>query len=320
MTGTTMTTAPARVQGRRPRNQVRPVWEERPTAAGQSGKGIVLFVMVVVILLPIYAVVLTSFSTLESVSRAGGTLVLVPHGLTLNAYRQLFGTPYLVHSLLISLSVTAVGTVVSMVVTVLCAYGLSRRGSFGHRTILMLLIVTMFFSGGLIPTFLVVADVFNGYEQYWALILPSAVSVFNVLVMRGFFSATSQELIDAATVDGAGHWRILWSVVLPTSKAITAVMTLFYAVGYWNSFFNALLYLRTDQWPLQTVLYNAQTQGQNMPGTGITANGQYLGHQAIAPLSINMAVVTITLLPILIVYPFVQRHFTKGMLVGAIKG
>jgi putative aldouronate transport system permease protein len=321
MTSTLMTTPAAQAStSRRPRDRQRPAWEERPSPAGQAGKAVVLLVMLAVILVPIYAVVLTSFSTLEAVSRAGGGLVMLPHGLTLNAYRQVFGTPYLVHSLTISLGITIVGTAISLVVTVLCAYGLSRRGSFGHRTILTTLIITMFFSGGLIPTFLVVADVFNGYDQYWSLILPSAVSVFNILVMRGFFSATSQELIDAATVDGAGHWRILWSVVLPTSKAITAVIALFYAVGYWNAFFNALLYMNSDRWPLQAILYNAQTQGQNIPGSGITANGQYLGHQAISPLSINMAVVTITLVPILLVYPFVQRHFTKGMLLGAIKG
>ncbi|MEN3307658.1 MAG: putative aldouronate transport system permease protein [Micromonosporaceae bacterium] len=302
------------------RDPRRPVWEERPTPAGQAGKGVVLFIMLAVILLPLYSVVITSFSTLSSVTSAGG-LVTVPHGLTLNAYRQVFGSPYLMHSLYVSLGVTAVGTVVSMVVSVLCAYGLSRPRSFGHRTILITLVITLFFSGGIVPTFLVVADALNGYDQYWTLILPSAVSVFNILVMRGFFSSTAQELVDAARVDGAGHWRTLWSVVLPTSRPIVVVMTLFYAVGYWNSFFNALLYLQDgNKWPLQMIIYTYTLQGSSMPGTGTTNTGQYLGHQAISPLSIQMAVVTLTLLPILLVYPFVQRHFTKGMLLGAIKG
>ncbi len=298
----------------------RPSWEERPSLAGQAGKGITLFVVLAVILVPLYSVVLTSLSTQEAVTIAGG-LVMVPHGLTFNAYREIFGNQLILHSLLVSVGITVVGTLVSMVVTVLCAYGLSRPRSFGHRTILVVLVVTLFFNGGLIPTFLVVADALNGYDQYWTLILPSAVSVFNILVMRGFFASTAQELIDAARVDGAGHWRILWSVVIPTSKAIIAVMTLFYAVGYWNSFFNALLYLQDNgKWPLQMIIYTYTLQGQSMPGTGTTNAGQYLGHQAIAPLSIQMAVVTLTLLPILIVYPFVQRHFTKGMLIGAIKG
>jgi multiple sugar transport system permease protein/putative aldouronate transport system permease protein len=206
------------------------------------------------------------------------------------------------------------------VVTVLCAYGLSRPGSFAHRTILMTLVVTLFFSGGIIPTFLLVSDL-HGYSQYWALILPSAVSVFNILVMRAFFSNTAPELIDAAHIDGAGEWRTLWSVVLPTSRAVIAVITLFYAVGYWNSFFNALLYLPDNgKWPLQMIIYTYTLQGNMVPGTGTTGTGQYAGHQQIAPLAIQMAVVTLTLIPIMLVYPFAQRHFTKGMLLGAIKG
>jgi putative aldouronate transport system permease protein len=276
-------------------------------------------VVLAMILVPLYSIVLTSLSTQESVNLAGG-LVMIPHGVTAEAYRQIFGNQLVMHSLLVSFGITVIGTAVSMVISVLCAYGLSRSGSFGHRTILMLLIVTMFFSGGLIPSFLLVAAL-GGYGNYWSLILPGAVSVFNILVLRSFFSGTAQELTDAAKIDGAGDWRTLWSIILPTSKAVLAVITLFYAVGYWNSFFNALLYLPDNgMWPLQMVIYTYTLQGNAMPGTGITTTGQYLGHQQIAPLSIQMAVVTLTLIPILLVYPFVQRHFTKGMLLGAIKG
>ncbi len=296
-----------------------PVWEEPLGPAGKAGKGITLLVVVAVILVPLYSIVLTSFSTQAAINEAGG-LVTVPTELTVEAYRQIFTNQLVTHSLLVSLVITAVGTVLSMVVTVLCAYGLSRHGSLGHRGILLFLVVTMFFSGGLIPSFLVVTAL-GGYGEYWTMILPSAVSVFNILVMRGFFSSTAPELIDAARMDGAGEWRILWSVVLPTSRAVTAVITLFYAVGYWNSFFNALLYLPDNgKWPLQMILYTYTLQGSAMPGTGTTGTGQYAGHQQIAHLSLQMAVVTLTLIPIVVAYPFVQRHFTKGMLVGAIKG
>jgi multiple sugar transport system permease protein/putative aldouronate transport system permease protein len=145
--------------------------------------------------------------------------------------------------------------------------------------------------------------------------------VFNILVMRGFFMNSSQDLIDAAKVDGAGHWRTLWSIVLPTSKPVVVVISLFYAVGYWNNFFNALLFLPSNEkWPLQMVIWTYTLQGNAMPGTGVTQTGQYYGHQEIAPLAIQMAVVTLTLVPIIVVYPFVQRHFAKGMLLGAIKG
>jgi putative aldouronate transport system permease protein len=303
----------------RSRRGGRAAWEERPTVAGQAGKTTVLLVVLAIVIVPLYAVVLTSFSTQASVNNAGG-LVLVPRGLTTAAYQQIFSNQLIIHSLLVSLGITVVGTALSMVVTILCAYGLSRQHSFAHRPILMLLIVTMFFSGGLIPSFLVVAAL-GGYDNYWSLILPNAVSVFNILVVRGFFAGTAQELIDAASIDGAGDWRTLWSVVLPTSRAVTAVIALFYAVGYWNTFFNALLYLPDNgKWPLQMVIYTYTLQGNSMPGTGVTNTGQYYGHQQVAALAIQMAVVTLTLIPIILIYPFVQRHFTKGVLLGAVKG
>jgi putative aldouronate transport system permease protein len=299
--------------------ETRPAWEEPTGPGGKAGKGITLFVVVAVIVVPLYSIVLTSFSTQAAINQAGG-LVMVPGELTLEAYRQIFTNQLITHSLLVSLVITAAGTVLSMAVSVLCAYGLSRPGTFGNRTILTYLVVTMFFSGGLIPSFLVVTAL-GGYGQYWTMILPAAVSVFNILVLRGFFAGAATELLDAARVDGAGEWRILWSVILPTSRAVLAVITLFYAVGYWNSFFNALLYLPDNgQWPLQMVLYTYTLQGSAMPGTGTTGTGQYAGHQVIAHLSLQMAVVTLTLIPILVAYPFVQRHFTKGMLLGAIKG
>jgi putative aldouronate transport system permease protein len=300
------------------RDPRRPVWDEPPTAAGQAGKGVVLFLVLAAILVPLYSVVLTSLSDQASINLAGG-MVLVPHNVTFESYRQIFGNELIMHSMVVSLLITLVGTALSMVVTALCAYGLSRRGSFGHRTTLMLLVITMFFSGGIIPTFIVVSAL-GGYDSYWSLILPSAVSVFNIIVMRGFFMNTAQELIDSARIDGAGEWRILWSVVLPISRPVVAVITLFYAVGYWNAFFNALLYLPDNgKWPLQMIVYTYTLLGNPTPGTGVTS-GQLAGDQALAPLSIQMAVVTLTLIPILVVYPFVQRHFVKGMLIGAIKG
>ncbi|GAA3453859.1 carbohydrate ABC transporter permease [Dactylosporangium matsuzakiense] len=286
--------------------------------AGRAGKGAVLTVVLLVLAVPLYSVVLTSLSDQAAINRAGG-MVLLPDNLTLESYRQIFGNALIMHSLVISVVITLVGTLLSMLTTVTCAYGLSRRGSFAHRTLLMTLIVTMFFGGGIIPTFIVVSAL-GGYDNYWSLILPSAVYVFNIIVMRGFFMNTAPDLIDSARLDGANEWRVLWSVVVPVSKPVVAVITLFYAVGYWNSFFNALLYLPDNgKWPLQMIVYTYTLLGSPTPGTGITS-GQLAGHQALAPLSIQMAVVTLTLIPILLVYPFVQRHFVKGMLIGAIKG
>jgi putative aldouronate transport system permease protein len=293
----------------------RPAWQERPRAATQGAKSGAITVMLLVIVIPLYTIVVTSFSTQGSINQAGG-MVIWPHGLSLAAYRDIVSGGVVGRALLISLAITAVGTLFSMIVTILAAYGMSRAGSFGHRTILWIMLITMFFNGGIIPLFLVVSAL-GGYDQYWALIAPSAISVFNVIVMRSFFANTAQDLIDSARIDGAGDWRILWKIVLPTSRAVTAVIALFYAVGYWNSWFNIMLFMPSDatKWPLQMVLYDYLTQNSQM------VNSAAAGFQSAIPtLALQMAVVTITIIPVLIVYPFVQRHFTKGVLLGAVKG
>jgi multiple sugar transport system permease protein/putative aldouronate transport system permease protein len=302
----------------RRRRAGRAPWEPTPTTAGQTAKGLTLGGALAIVLVPLWIIVVTSFSTPAAINRAGG-LVIWPNGVTIEPYREMLGDPTVRTALLVSLGITGFGTALSMAVSVLCAYGLSRPRSLGHRFILFLLIITMFVSGGLIPTFLVVTGL-GGYDQWWALILPSAVSVFNILVLRAFYSETSAELIDAARMDGAGDWRILWSVVLPTSRGVTAVIALFYAVGYWNSFFNVMLYMPTDsqKWPLQYVLYTYVNRGNGLPGT--LNSGFGTAHAQTAPLSLQMAVVVLTLVPLLIVYPFVQKHFRAGVLTGAIKG
>ena len=304
----------------RRRDPRRPVWQEQPARTTQGAKAGTLVVILLVIAFPLYSIVLTSFSNKASVNVAGG-MVVWPHGLTASAYRLIAQGGVVGRALIISVLLTAVGTAFSMAVTILAAYGLSRAGSFGHRTILWFMMITMFFNGGIIPLFLVVSAL-GGFDQYWALILPSAVSVFNIIVMRAFFMNIASDMIESARIDGASDWKILWRIVLPTSRAVTAVIALFYAVAYWNSWFNILLFMPSDsvKWPLQMVLYTYITQGNPMPGSGTTTIGGFVGHQQIAPLSIQMAVVTLTVVPILLVYPFVQKHFTKGVLLGAIKG
>ncbi|WP_411111699.1 carbohydrate ABC transporter permease [Streptomyces sp. c-19] len=303
---------------RSPAHSSRPTWEEPPTPVGQAAKGLTIGATLAVVLVPLWIIILTSFSTPGAINRAGG-LVLWPDGLTAASYVQMLEDSTVLSALIVSLGITVVGTAVSMVVSILCAYGLSRPRSLGHRFVLVLLIVTMFVNGGLIPTFLVVTGL-GGYGAWWALILPSAVSVFNILVLRAFYSETSSELIDAARMDGAGDWRILWSIVLPTSRAVTAVIALFYGVGYWNSFFNVMLYMPTDseKWPLQYVLLTYVNRGNGLPGS---FNGGF-GSAATqtAPLSLQMAVVVLTLVPLVLVYPFVQKHLRTGVLTGAIKG
>lgn len=292
----------------------RPVWEEEPSRAGQAGKGLALGLACLAILFPLWIVIVTSLQTKKTIDEAGG-LVVIPKGITFVAYQELLGGGQVQRAALVSVGVTVVGTLFSMAVSVLCAYGLSRSGSLGHRWILMTLLATMFFGAGLIPTYLLV-QALGLTDTYLALILPSAVSVFNILVLRAFFMNISQELVDSARIDGAGEWRILFRIVMPLSRAVIAVISLFYAVGYWSAWFNASIYLTDqDMMPLQNVMIQL-VQKQERP-VGLSAQ---INTGQLSPLAIQMAVMVLALLPVAVLSPFVQKHFKKGMLTGAVKG
>ncbi|MCX5601039.1 carbohydrate ABC transporter permease [Streptomyces phaeochromogenes] len=292
----------------------RPVWEEEPNKAGLASKGIVLSIACLAVLFPLWIVVVTSLSSKQDISEAGG-LVVIPKGITFIAYQELLSGGQVTRATLVSLGVTLVGTVFSMTVSILSAYGLSRIGSVGHRWFLMILLATMFFGAGLIPTYLLVQSL-GLTDTYLALILPSAISVFNILVLRAFFMSISPELTDSARIDGAGDWRILWQIVLPLSRAVVAVITLFYAVGYWSAWFNASIYLSDQEMmPLQNVMI--QLVQKQEPPVGMS---QAIKTGQLSALAVQMAVMVLALLPVAFLSPFVQKHFKKGMLTGAIKG
>lgn len=306
-----------REQRRPRRSRHRPAWEEPPSRVGAVVKFVVLAGVVLAVLFPLWTVVVTSLSTQAETIRAGG-LVVVPGELTLNAYRQILTGGVVTRAVLVSTGVTAVGTVISTVVSVLAAYGLSRPSSLWHRPILFVFLITMFFGAGLIPTYLLVSSL-GLIDSYWALILPGAVSAFNVLILRNFFMGLEPAILDAARIDGAGDWRVLGTIVLPMSRAVVAVVALFYGVGYWNAFFNAILYINDNaKWPLQLVLRSYVLQGVTLPGSGVGQVDVATG--AVTGLPIKMAVMVLAIIPILLVYPFIQRHFTKGVIFGAIKG
>jgi putative aldouronate transport system permease protein len=298
----------------------RAVWEEEPTAVGRVGKPVVLALIALAVAFPLYVVVVTSLSTTEAVTRAGG-LVVVPRDLTIAAYVQLLSGGVVTRALVISVLITVIGTAFSLMVTVLAAYGLSRPGSLFHRPLLFVVLLTFLFGPGIIPSYLLVNSL-GLIDSYASLILPTAVSAFNLIVMRAFFMAIPAELIDSARIDGAGEFAILRRIVMPLSKAVVAVVGLFYAVGYWNAFFNALLYLNdNNKWPLQMVLRTYIVEQQALPtGAGGVASGVGLGLAPAPGLAIKMAIVVIAIVPVLLVYPFIQRHFTKGVIIGAVKG
>ncbi|GHH44368.1 carbohydrate ABC transporter permease [Streptomyces candidus] len=292
----------------------RPVWEEPPAGTGLAAKAVVLTAACLAVLFPLWIVVVTSLSSMKTITEAGG-LVVVPRDLTFIAYQELLSGGQVQRAALVSLGITVVGTLFSMTVSVLCAYGLSRPGSLAHRWVLAMLLATMFFGAGLIPTYLLV-QALGLTDSYLSLILPSAVSIFNILVLRAFFMNISTELIDSARIDGAGDLRILWKIVMPLSRAVIAVIALFYAVGYWSAWFNASLYL-SDQsmMPLQNVMI--QIVQKQEPPTGL---GQAIKTNQLSPLSVQMAVMMLALVPVAVISPFVQKHFRKGMLTGAVKG
>lgn len=289
----------------------RPVWMGKPPVAVRLAKAAVVIFILVVMLYPLLNVVATSVAEQADVRHGG----LIPHGWTLEAYKSILQGGIVSRALLVSAGITVVGTVLSMVCTSMMAYGLTRTADLpGLRFVLYAALFTMLFSAGLIPNFLLIKSL-GLLDSYAALILPGLVSAFNLVVLRNFYMQIPKELVEAARIDGCNDRQIFTAIMLPLSKAVHAVVALFYAVGYWNSFFNALLYISdTDKWPIQLVLNLYVVQGSPIPQV------ENPNHVLPPPQSIQMAVVVLALLPILLVYPFLQKYFTKGVLTGAIKG
>lgn len=296
----------------------RPSWDEKPSLASRLLKGAVLTAVASAVLIPMWSVLVTSLASRTTINAAGG-MVVIPREIDVSAFATILSGGQVTRALLVSVFVTGVGTALSMVLTVLAAYGLSRPTSFGHRPLLFFFLLTFLVYPGLVPNYLIVTEL-GLKDSLWALIVPSAVSVFNLVVVRAFFMGIPSDLIDAAYIDGAGEWRIMTRIVLPLSKAVLAVVALFYAVGYWNAYFNAVLYIDdNDKWPVQRLLQSYILAGQSPHVTGVPV--VLPGITAYPPtLAIKMAVVVVTVLPAVLVYPFVQRHFTKGVIVGAVKG
>jgi putative aldouronate transport system permease protein len=286
----------------------------RPGPVETVVKAVVLTIACALVILPFIGIISTSLAPAEQVNRAGG-FVLIPEGIDLTAYRSILTGGVVTRSLLISAGVTAVGTTLSLSMTAMLGWALSRRGTIGNRPLLLLVLVSLLFNPGIIPSYLVVQEL-GLLDTLWAIIIPTSVSAFNVIVVRAFFVGLPHELMDAARIDGAGEWKLFWHMGLPLAKPVLAVVGLFYGVGYWNAFFNALLYLSDSSlWPLQLVLRTYVVDGTQLGAQDLGA-GTSLPPQT----TIQMAILVISIIPILIVYPFLQRHFAKGMLTGAVKG
>ncbi|MDF2958523.1 MAG: transporter permease [Paenibacillus sp.] len=241
-------------------------------------------------------------------------VILWPKGLNLMSYEYVLTNKQFFYSFTNSVFITVVGTLISMALTALAAYALSKKSLPYGRSLMLLFVITMFFSGGLIPTYLVVKEV-GLLNSLWALILPGALAPFNLILVRNFFQGIPETLEESARMDGASNWRILYSIYLPLSKPALATISMFYAVGYWNSFFQAMMYITERRWiPLQMFLLQLVTDDR----TADTVIQDVF--REVTPETIRAAAILCVVIPILCVYPFIQKYFVKGIMLGAVKG
>ncbi len=268
----------------------------------------------IIIIIPLVYVVSISVTPFEVWAENGMQLFINPSDVTFDAYERLMSSPRLPRAFLVTFYITAMGTFINLVMTTVMAYPLSKQRFLIRNPITLLVLFTMMFGGGLIPTYLIVRDL-GMINTFWALMIPNAISQFNLLVMIAFFRTLPQELEDAARIDGGGDLLVFFRIALPLSKPALATIGLFYAVGHWNAFFNALIYIQdADKQPLQIVLRQIL---QSVRGTEFI---EATAASAASSGSVQMAAVILASIPILLVYPFLQRYFTKGVLLGSVKG
>lgn len=310
-----ITTAPER--RRRPRSGARgvKVKETRADRVFVISAYVLLTVFLLVVLLPLLNVLASSFSSPQAVS--SGRVLFWPVDFTVRGYEVALGNPAILRGFANSIFYTVAGTVISVAGTVAIAYPLSRGRLYGTKALTGFVVFTMLFSGGLIPMYLVVQSL-GLLDTRWSMLLPNAIGVWQVIIAMVFFrSSIPEELYEAAQLDGAGELRILWTIVLPLAKPLLAVIALMYAIMQWNSYFDALLYLRdADLQPLQLVLRGLLIVPQSGSGGDVAAQ---LQRRELADL-LKYSTVVIATVPMLIAYPFVSKYFSKGIMVGAVKG
>lgn len=277
----------------------------------------ILILVTIIVLYPLLFVLSASFSDPQTVLR--GEMLLWPKGFNLNSYVKIFQNQDIISGFTNTLIYTSLGTLINLTMTILAAYPLSRKDFVGRNAIMALLVFTMFFSGGLIPTYLLIKNL-GMLNSLWVMIIPNAVSIWNIIIMRTFFQQSiPNELQEAATIDGCSNIKILTRIILPLSMPIIAVTILFYAVGHWNAFFNALLYLSDkEKFPLQLILREILIQGQTNDMVKMSTESVIKQQREVE--GIKYAVLVVANLPVLALYPFLQRYFVKGVMIGAIKG
>ena len=278
---------------------------------------IVMGIIALIILYPMVYVVSSSFSSGEAVM--SGKVILWPVDFSLDGYKMVFQYNTVINGYLNSILYTVLGTTINIVMTMLCAYPLARNTLPFRGFLMFLFAFTMYFSGGLIPSYLLVRNL-NIMNTIWALLLPGAISVYNMIIARTFLQTNiPNELLEAAQIDGCNDFKFLFSVILPLSKAIIAVLTLYYAVAHWNAWFNAMIYLNDrNKYPLQLVLRDILIVNQlNSDNIADTELAQQLMKTAEL---LKYSLIVIATVPMMIIYPFVQKYFVRGVMIGSLKG
>jgi len=275
---------------------------------------IFLFLVALIMALPFIYVVAGSFTSQEELVQK--RIVLIPVKPTLSAYRLIAMSRMIVTGMGSSVLITVVGTLINIAMTTLMAYPLSKKHLMGRSLIQKMIIFTMLFHAGMIPTYMVVRMV-GLIDTYWALWLPIAISAFNLILMRNFFEQIPEEIEEAAKVDGCNDLQTLFQIVLPLSKPALAAFSLFYAVGHWNSYFRAIMFINTPaKWPIQVWLRQIIILSQSDFAAEVNADLLI----ETPPETVKLAVIVVACIPIMMVYPFLQKHFTKGILLGSVKG
>ncbi|WP_010492943.1 carbohydrate ABC transporter permease [Paenibacillus elgii] len=275
---------------------------------------LLLLVLCLAVVIPFWYMLTVSLSPVSE--SLGGRFYLIPEQLNFEAYRYLFSTDRFVRSIGNTVYITVVGTAVDLLVSITLAYALSKKTLPGRKLMLLMMLFTMVFSGGLIPKYLLIKSI-GLLDSYWALILPGATNAFTVLVMKTFFQSLPESLDEAARMDGAGEPRILLSVVIPLSMPIIATFSLFFMVGHWNEFFGAIIYLSDNaKWPIQVLL-----RLMVIAGEANIASENNLDFELASKVgdNVKMAAIIVAMIPIVVVYPFLQKHFAKGAMLGSIK-
>ena len=274
----------------------------------------IMLAIIFITLYPMYNIFIISISGSFHVMR--GDVTFYPKQINFDAYKLVFKRQDFLQAYINTLIYTITGVIIQLLCTVLCAYPLSRQDFFGRRFFNFFIIFTMFVSGGMIPMYLLIYNL-KLLNSIWAIVLPPAISTYNMLIMRTSFSGIPQSLTESAYMDGANDVYILRRIIIPLSKPVISTMVLFYSVGHWNGFFPAMIYLRDEsKYPVQLLLRSILIQGN----VGVdTSNSMLIDSLAVA-VNFKYAMIIITVVPILCVYPFIQKYFTKGVMIGAIKG